>query len=867
MITRKLFSLLLMSALLPGLILLGGESLADTKQAHALQQQAVARLDHFISHFRRTFDRTLLISELATAETELGQSVQLFQVADDLAGSALSLIKIGDVRRYRDQWQEAVNAYQTAASAAKRANSPALLCQALLGHARALLYGYSEADAAKALIREAIPLAHQLEDSKCTFDSLDLLAQVQIAQGDIAGAADSLNRAFAGRNGVDDDSLLFYGYLDRAELYQKVAEKCDYQRDFEPCLQAVVLSARDYGSAQGIAKKLGWDALADQTRGFLRRLKIRKQMIESQRRMHTLVRQTDLFSPRTAEDVFLSPNFVAGPNVWAKGLLTWIESQGGLPVPNDARGAYIRGLFSEMNGDTDRALESYLRATDLLEQDRGTLKEERSRGAFIEDKVDFYYTALLHLLQRGRTAEAFELMERSRSRVMLDLIKTKEISLASTRERELYGRQLALGAKISQYQNCLFAARSDMAPVSPLCASLETGGSGTANDERGVKPIKSGVNQIKLDISGLQQALKRLQNQYRQLEAEVAKRAPRLNHLTRSEPVSLSALQKTLAADGSELVAYLTLHSQLLIWHITRAKVIVHSVFLPRSELKRKIAALRKSLIDPMQPYDENLAHQLYLYLLSPIMDQVKSNHLVIVPHEDLYYLPFQALYQSAGKGYVGAGYEITYAPSASILSLMPAPQPLGNPSILAAADPSLGFAPGEVQALGTHFRGMIVADRLMTESALKASVSGKQLVHLAVHGSFVADEPLLSYLHLKKDSVDDGRLTAAEMYGLSLDSARLVALSACETGSVKATHANEVLGMMRGLLFAGGDALLLSSWKIDDSATASWMQTFYNAADRYTPAQASVTAIKALLNNPAYQHPYYWSPFLLVSR
>ncbi len=47
-----------------------------------------------------------------------------------------------------------------------------------------------------------------------------------------------------------------------------------------------------------------------------------------------------------------------------------------------------------------------------------------SRGAFVEDKVEFYCTALLQLLQRGRTAEAFALMERARSRVMLDLIKT-----------------------------------------------------------------------------------------------------------------------------------------------------------------------------------------------------------------------------------------------------------------------------------------------------------------------------------------------------------------------------------------------------------------------------------------------------------
>jgi CHAT domain-containing protein len=863
---RMLLSSLLAYTLLLGLILASGELLAGNDQAGVLQNQAIARLDHYVDRFRRTFDRTSLLPELATAETELSQSLRLFQAAGDPAGSALSSIKLGDVRRYREQWNDAASAYKTATASAKQADSSVLLCQALLGHARALLYGSRAVDAAKELIQIAVPLARQQEDPKCAFDSLDLLAQVQIGQGDIAGAADSLNRAFSSSGGIHDDSLLFYGYLDRADLYQKLAEKCDYERTFKACLQAAELAERDYRSSLAVAEKLGWDALADQARGFLRRIEMRKQMIEGQQRMHALVSQADLFSPRTARDVVLSTNFIAGGNTEAAGLLAWIESQGGLPTADDARGAYIRGLLSEMNGDADQALQSYLKATDLLEQHRGTLNEERARSAFVEDKVDFYYTALLHLLQRGRNAEAFELMERSRSRVMLDLIRSKEISLASPQERELYGRQLALGAKIAQVQNCLFAARSDM-ELEALCSSLRTGQTLRSNDDRGVTIAQLQENKTKPDISGLQQVLERLQSQYQQLDAEVATHAPRLNHLTRSEPASLATLQKILAADGSELIAYLTLDSQLLIWHVSPTTLTLRSVFLPRSELKRKIATLRESLVDPTHAYDRNMSHQLYLYLLSPILDQIGSKHLVIVPHEDLYYLPFQALYQGTGKGYLGANYEITYAPSASILTSLPSAQPLGDPTLLAAADPSLGFAPSEVKALGDRFTGTILTDKLITESSLKASVAGKQLVHLAVHGSFVADEPLLSYLNLKADSADDGRLTAAEMYGLPLDTARLVALSACETGSIKATHANEVLGMTRGLLFAGADALLLSSWKIDDAATASWMQAFYDDVETHTPAHASMTAIKTLANNPAFQHPYYWSPFLLVSR
>ncbi len=84
--------------------------------------------------------------------------------------------------------------------------------------------------------------------------------------------------------------------------------------------------------------------------------------------------------------------------------------------------------MSEAAGKPDAAVESYLRATDLLEDDRRFLYDERARGAYIEDKVEFYYTAMLHQLDRKRYEEAFELMERSRSRHMSDLIASRNIT-------------------------------------------------------------------------------------------------------------------------------------------------------------------------------------------------------------------------------------------------------------------------------------------------------------------------------------------------------------------------------------------------------------------------------------------------------
>src|SRR5262249_52237331 len=103
--------------------------------------------------------------------------------------------------------------------------------------------------------------------------------------------------------------------------------------------------------------------------------------------------------------------------------------------------------------------------------------------------------------------------------------------------------------------------------------------------------------------------------------------------------------------------------------------------------------------------------------------------------------------------------------------------------------------------------------------------------------------------------------------FGLPLDNARLVVLSACDTGQAQATRANEVIGMMRALLYAGANNILLSSWEVDAASTALWMETFYREAQARTLPEAARAALATVKKDSRYSHPYYWSPFLLIGR
>ena len=78
------------------------------------------------------------------------------------------------------------------------------------------------------------------------------------------------------------------------------------------------------------------------------------------------------------------------------------------------------------------------------------------------------------------------------------------------------------------------------------------------------------------------------------------------------------------------------------------------------------------------------------------------------------------------------------------------------------------------------------------------------------------------------KDSADDGYLTAKEAAQLQLEGTQLVVLSACDTASGEQQSGEGLFGLQRALSVAGARTTLLSLWKVDDEATAHFMQRYY---------------------------------------
>lgn len=80
----------------------------------------------------------------------------------------------------------------------------------------------------------------------------------------------------------------------------------------------------------------------------------------------------------------------------------------------------------------------------------------------------------------------------------------------------------------------------------------------------------------------------------------------------------------------------------------------------------------------------------------------------------------------------------------------------------------------------------------------------------------------------VESEGSSSGILTSLEAAGLDLSSARLVVLSACDTGTGLHRRGQEVQGLRWGFRAAGAKSLLTSLWRSNDAVTRKMMRAFY---------------------------------------
>jgi len=144
------------------------------------------------------------------------------------------------------------------------------------------------------------------------------------------------------------------------------------------------------------------------------------------------------------------------------------------------------------------------------------------------------------------------------------------------------------------------------------------------------------------------------------------------------------------------------------------------------------------------------------------------------------------------------------------------------------------------------------------TTSALRQRGPACRFIHIATHGYYRQDSPMFSGIKL-----GDSILSLYDLYRFKLP-AELIVLSGCATGVSTVAGGDELLGLVRGLIYAGARAALLTLWDVQDRSTLEFMTSFYKfltaGENKAIALQRAVQVVRE-----QYPHPYYWAPFSLV--
>jgi CHAT domain-containing protein len=263
----------------------------------------------------------------------------------------------------------------------------------------------------------------------------------------------------------------------------------------------------------------------------------------------------------------------------------------------------------------------------------------------------------------------------------------------------------------------------------------------------------------------------------------------------------------------------------------------------------------------PLLQATENHLESLYAELVAPLRPLLQGNHLVVVPHGPLHFLPFHALRQ--GDTYLCDSFSVSYAPSATMFALCQQRAAGKSPVslVLGIPDERAPHILGEVQAVASLLPS---PELFLGEQATSAVLRDKGpqcgLLHIATHGIYRQDNPLFSGIRL-----GDGYLSLYDLYQLRL-AARLVTLSGCATGMNVVAAGDELIGLERGLFYAGATTLLLSLWDVHDRSAAELMRAFY---EPYMRTKDPARALQAAMHQIRQQttHPFFWAPFIVVGK
>jgi tetratricopeptide (TPR) repeat protein len=484
----------------------------------------------------------------------------------------------------------------------------------------------------------------------------------------------------------------------------------------------------------------------------------------------------------------------------------------------------------------------YLRAAiGYTEANRRSLPlDDATRLAFARGKTQMYAGLVALHLQRDRVAEAFDVVQRAKSRALLELS-----AIGAARPRA--DVTSAMASLLQREEALLEQLRS-----------RSIGSMSTPNAD----PV------TRRSLPDIHADLERLYEQLRPLD-------PRYVAMRSGQPLRFRDLRQTLTAQGRPvlLVDYLVLAES--VW-----------VFLLRAEWETPICLKCDTNLLQLAQCRDEIERQAIRYrgrgpqtwmhlaglLLNAWVGHLREGDLVyLVPHAQLHGIPIHAM-PVRGAPLLDS-HPVVYLPAASLLSLCQSAR-RGSGHLTSACAIGVEFE-DEARAVAQLFADSKLLLGEQTSERIAAACEKRDVIHISTHGYYDPIDASKSGLVIKPGQAagvppTDAVLKSDEIMQMRLQS-ELVCLSACQSGVGRLVQGDEQLGILRAFFVAGAASVVSTLWPVDAEVTRDFMAHFYGhlladfrATRRIDKATALQHAQREILKERGQAGMYYWAPFVL---
>ena len=774
--------------------------------------------------------------DLKRASEEYQRVAAIFREVGNKAGEAIAYLNLGSVQHVVGNYGKSLESTGFSLKIAREIEDQGLEANALSNIAL-LELEIGNHDAAHDYAQQSLKLSEQLGEKELIASDLVLLGKIAFTRGEGRTALKYLKQATELDRETGNKKSLHSRLSDLGDLYASTG-------DLKEALQS-------YEEAAGIQESLGFkDDLG-------------------------------LMLTKIGAIHHRNGNLARAEQVTTQGVALLRES---LSPQFLWQALYNQGLISAQLGRRDQSVEQMKEAIHTLEEIREGVVLPEQKLTYFEQRLDIYEDLILQLVETNQS-EAFEYVQRSKTRSFLDLLSESKIDPHANLDPDLYRLKRKLIAQLVKIDTDAKEQQEKDQPDKTLLAQL-------------------------------QQRRTKTDQEYQKLMLQIRNQNPRLAEIQAPQLLTLTDAQ-TLLDEQSVLLDYFVGKKQSLLFAITKDRFRVFQ--LPQAgKLSQEVQQLLQAIQKPDPSFETTegahgqyvtLASNLYNAVLKPAETMWKSKKRVTLATDGpLNYLPFEVLLTSGAAPkeinfdtlpYFGLGHEVNYVPSiSSLAAIMRDQQPsqtVAQKELLAVADPVQGRSPTKPAAGDKilrdwssslmelpHARSEVErisklypkdqTTTLIGDDANEAKIKTLPLVefrtlHFASHGLIDEDRPHFSSIYLNPGTAEeDGYLTMREVFDLKLNS-DLVVLSACKTGLGRNVRGEGVMGLARAFFYAGTSSVLVSLWSVDDRSTAEFMTAFYSARRLQNTNKSAALKIArtTMIQQKTYSHPYYWSPFILI--